>query len=397
MGESLIRLSTLAGGHPCSLRLVSTPIVKNSLKWSYFDPDVLPAWVAEMDFGLAPAVSRALHQAVDNGDAGYPSDEGMEATAIAATGFWSSRLGWSVDPSRVFAVPDVVEGLRRAITHLTKPGSAVILPTPAYYPFFGMVELADREFVQVESFVDGDGRYTVDLESVDRELANGAGSIVLCNPWNPTGRTFSSGELSALIDVVAGHGARVLSDEIHAPLVYNGSTHVAAASIAPDVVVTVTSASKAFNLPGLKCAQVVLTNDRDAEVWSEFFTLPKIGVGTFGLVSNAAAYAEGGDWLDDVMMRLEATRQLLGELMNTHLPGVRYRPPDGTYLAWLDFGGLGHEAPADHFLEHARVGLSEGSLFGLGGGGHVRLNFATSDDLLIEIIERLAAVFKPAG
>jgi cystathionine beta-lyase len=141
----------------------------------------------------------------------------------------------------------------------------------------------------------------------------------------------------------------------------------------------------------------VLTNDRDVDIWSEFFTLPKIGVGTFGLISNTAAYADGGDWLDDVMLRLTANRQLLGDLISTHMPEVRYRPPDGTYLAWLDFGELGHESPAEHFLEHARVGLSEGSLFGRGGIGHARLNFATSEDLLAEMVERVAAVLKPSG
>ena len=376
---------------------MSLPIVKNSLKWTYYDPDVLPAWVAEMDFGLAPAISKALHEAVDRGDTGYPSFDAMEATANAATEFWASRLGWSVDPSRVFAVPDVVDGIRRAIVHLTKPGSSVILPTPAYYPFFSMVKRADREFVQVSGLVDEAGRYALDLEAIDRELARGAGSVVLCNPWNPTGRSLAAEELSDLIEVVASHDGRILSDEIHAPLVYPGSTHIVAASIAPDVLVTVTSASKAFNLPGLKCAQVVLTNGRDAEIWSNYFTYPKIGVGAFGLFANAAAYTHGGEWLDTVMVRLESNRRVLGELIETHLPGVGYRPPEATYLAWLDFGRHGHAEPADHFLEHARVALNEGALFGAVGEGYARLNFATSEDLLTQMVERVSAVIEPFG
>ena len=376
-------MGTLAG--------VNSPIVKNSLKWTYYDPDVLPAWVAEMDFGLAPVVSQALHEAIDRGDTGYPSFDAMDATAAAAVDFWASRLDWRVDPSRVFAVPDVVEGTRRAIAHLTKPGSPVILPTPAYYPFFSMVEGADREYVQVPGLVDADGRYTLDIDAINREMARGAGSVVLCNPWNPTGRSFSVDELSVLVEVVASHDGRVLSDEIHAPLVYPGSTHVVAAAWAPDVLVTVSSASKAFNLPGLKCAQVVLTNDRDAEIWSEFFTLPKIGVGTLGLIANTAGYAEGGVWLDKVMVRLESNRRVLGELVDAQLPGVGYRPPEATYLAWLDFGPRGHVEPADHFLEHARVALNEGSLFGSGGDGYARLNFATSEDLLIQMVERVAS------
>ena len=374
---------------------MSLEIVKNSLKWGFYGEDVLPAWVAEMDFGLAPTVSQALHDAIDRGDTGYPSEHAMAETAVAATEFWAARLGWKVAPERVFAAPDVIEGILRAIFHLTEPGSSVLLPTPAYYPFFSMVERAGREFVEVPGLVDASGRYTLDLDAIDRAMTNGAGSIVLCNPWNPTGRSFLADEVSALIDVVASHGGRIISDEIHASLTYSESTHCVAASIAPEVLVTVSSASKAFNLPGLKCAQVVLTNDRDAEIWSEFFTLPKIGVGTFGLIANTAAYINGADWLDTVMLHLESNRRMLGDLIDAHLPDIGYRPPEATYLAWLDFSRLGHARPAHHYLEHARVALNEGGLFGQGGEGHARFNFATSEEIMTEMVERLASALNP--
>lgn len=377
--------------------MVTSAIVKNGLKWGFHDSDVLPAWVAEMDFGIAPSVAAALHDAVDRGDTGYFYPEALDSTAEAATQFWKRRLEWDVDPSRVFAVPDVVEGIRRAIIHLTRPGSDVLLPTPAYYPFFSMVERAGRSYVQIPSNVDESGRYTIDLAAVDRELSKGAGSIVISNPWNPTGRVFSEGELSDLIEIVGRHDARVVSDEIHAPLTYHGTKHLAASSLNPHVVITVTSASKAFNLPGLKCAQVVLTNDTDAELWSERFTFAEMGVGTFGLLANTVAYRDGDDWLEGVMGTLDSNRMLLAELLGSLMPRVAYRPPDATFLAWLDFGGYELDLPAVMILENCRVALTEGAQFGPGGGGRARLNFATSPSVLTELVERMAAVVKAAG
>ena len=362
------------------------------LKWTFHGEEVLPAWVAEMDFGLAPAVSDALHDAVDRADTGYLYPEAERRVAEAATAFWADRLGWRVAPERVFSAPDVVEGIGRAIVHLTAPGSPVVMPTPAYYPFFSMLERAGRSLAEVPSHTDEDGRYRLDIPRIEKAFREGAGSIVLCNPWNPTGRVLSADEVGDLIKVAASHGVRVISDEIHAALTYEGSDHVVAAALDPDTVVTVTSASKAWNLPGLKCAQVVLTNDEDVTTWTDYFTLEKVGVGTFGLIANAAAYADGRSWLDGVVARLESNRSLLGELVEAHLPDVGYSPPEATYLAWLDFRPYDLEDPAAHFLEHAQVAITEGSPFGMGGSGHARINFATHPGILTELVERMAAV-----
>lgn len=360
------------------------------LKWTGYDPDVLPAWVAEMDFGLAPAIAEALHTAVDRGNTGYFYPEVVDAAAYAATGFWSDRLDWEVDPSFVHPVPDVIEGIRRAIVHLTEPDSPVVLHTPVYFPFFSMVERAGRRIAGVPSPRDEDGRYHLDLEGVDKAFAAGAGSIVLCNPWNPTGRSFSRPEIVEVLDIARSHGARVITDEVHAPLTFSGATHVVAAVLDPELVVTVTSASKAWNLPGLKCAQVVLTNDDDRSIWGAYFTPDKVGVSTFGLIANAAAYAESRDWLDEVMVRLEANRRLLDDMMVELLPDVGYKSPEATYLAWLDFGAYGLEDPAEVLLEKARVALTSGPPFGEGGQGHARLNFATPAPVISEIVERIA-------
>ncbi len=363
-----------------------------SLKWTYFDDDVLAAWVAEMDFGLAPSITAALHDAVDRGDTAYLSLLKERAVADAAVTFWADRLDWKVPADRVFPVPDVVEGIRQAIVHLTAPGSAVALHTPAYHPFFSMVERAGRPLVEVPGRRGADGVYRIDVDGVDRAFGEGAGSLVLCNPWNPTGRSLSASEIEEVVAVAASHGGRIISDEIHAVLTYEGSEHVPAASVDPQTVVTVTSASKAWNLPGLKCAQVVLSNDADIAPWNDYFTLEKrVAVGTFGLIASEAAYDGGEVFLNEVMVRLEANRKLLGDLIATHLPDVGYTPPEATYLAWLDFRPYGLEMPAEFLLSHARVALSEGTPFGSGGDGHARINFATSPSILTEIVERIGA------
>jgi cystathionine beta-lyase len=378
--------------HPMSATTPSRAELRSNggLKWTYFEEDVLPAWVAEMDFGLAPAIASALHDAVDRGLTGYPYPSAEEATARAATGFWADRFGWSVDPSWVFAAPDVVEGARRAIVHLTRPGSPVVVHSPVYFPFYSMVERAGRDLIEVRCEPGADGRYSLNLDGIDRALDDGAGSIVLCNPWNPTGRVFSRDELTDLLEVVARHDARVIADEIHAPITYSGFAHTPIATLDPVRSVSVLSASKAWNLPGLKCAQVVLTNERDREVWSSYFTPDKVGVSTFGLVANEAAYSTGGDWFDMVLGRLAANRDLLGELIAAHLPGVRYHAPEGTYLAWLDMSAYGLGDPTAHCLEEARVAFTGGGPFGTGADQFVRFNFACDPDLITEMVERIA-------
>lgn len=364
-------------------------LTRPCLKWNYYEPDVLCAWVAEMDFGLAPAVSAALHEAVDAGDTGYPYPALEEAMAAAATGFWKRRFGVAIDADRVFPAPDVIEAGRRAIVHLTEPDSPVVLHPPVYFPFYSMVERAGREVIEVPSFEDSSGTYRIDTAGLDRAFAAGAGSVVLCNPWNPVGRSLSPDEIADVVEVAARHGARVISDEIHAPILYDGRRHTMAASLDPETVITITAASKAYNLPGLKCAQAVLTSERDVEIWESYFTPDKVGVGTFGLIASAAAYAQGEDWFDGVLGRLHHNRDLLARFVGERLPRVRMHFPEATFLAWLDFGDYGWEDPAEVMLEEARVALSGGLPFGPGGKGHARFNFATDEATLLAILERM--------
>jgi len=359
------------------------------LKWTFHDDDVLAAWVAEMDFGLAPAVGVALHDAIERGLTGYPYPEAEEATARAAVGFWANRFGWDVDSAWVFPVPDVIEGLRRAIVHLTRPGSPVVLHSPVYFPFFSMVERAGRDLIEARSSRDEEGRYTLNLDAIDRALDEGAGCVVLCNPWNPTGRVLSRAELSELVSMVAGHDARIISDEVHSPITYRDHDHLPVARLDPERVITVTSASKAWNLPGLKCAQVALTAADDREVWSSYYTPDKVGVGTLGLIANATAYEEGREWLTATMETLEGNRDLLAEMVAEHLPRAQHTPSEGTYLAWIDLSEYGLEDPGSFLLERGRVAVTGGEPFGTGASQFVRFNFATRPDVLVEMVRRM--------
>lgn len=387
------------GAGPDRARAVSSPGEYRrlgSLKWTSFDEDVLAAWVAEMDFGLAPAVSDALHYAVDRGLTAYPYPEIETETARAASRYWADTFDWRVEAGWVYPAPDVIEGLRRCIRHLTRPGSPVVLHTPVYFPFYSMVERADREIIEVPSTRGPDGRFHIDLDGIDRAFGDGAGSVVLCNPWNPTGRVLSAEEIASVIEIAGRHDARVFSDEVHGPITYE-TPHIPAAGIDADRVATVTAASKAWNLPGLKCAQVVLSNESDRKIWEDYFTPDKVGVGTLGLIAGSAAYERGRDWLDSVLEKLARNRALVSDLIAEKLPRVSMGPVEGTYLAWLDFSAYDLDDPAGFLLDTARVALTSGEPFGGGSSRFARFNFATDDETLVKVVERIADALDSRG
>lgn len=361
---------------------------RGTIKWNYFDPDVLALWVAEMDYPAPPVVRAVLQDAVDREEFGYPRLDGATGLPEATADWSADRYGWRIDPARVHVLPDVLKGVELAIENYSPAGSAVVLLTPAYMPFFEVPKIIDRPTVEVPMAV-ADGRFVLDLEAIDAAFAAGAGTLILCQPYNPLGRCFTVAELRALSQVVAKHGARVVSDEIHAPLVYAGN-HVPYASVSEDAAahtITQVSASKAWNLPGLKCAQLITSNDADEERWQQISMMKTHGASTMGIVSNLAAYRSGAAWLDATVGYLDKNRQLLGSLLQDHLPGVGYTMPEATYMAWLDFTALGLPVePAAFFLEHARVAMNPGVAFGANGAGCARLNFATTAGILEQAI-----------
>lgn len=367
---------------------------RNTIKWNLFAPDVLPLWIAEMDFPTAPAVLDAVRACVANEEFGYPPVG--EDTLPRATADWCRRrYGWHVEPEWVRVVPDVLKGMETVVNFLTRPVSPVVLPVPAYMPFFDVLRVTGRQRVEIPSPQADSGRYVLDLDALDAAFAGGAGSLILCNPNNPLGTAFTADELRAIVDIAARHGARVIADEIHAPLVYD-RPHVAAASVsdmAADTVVTLLSASKGWNLPGLMCAQVVLTNRRDIDEWDRINMLHKMGAATVGIRANIAAYESDGQWLGELLAYLRANRDHLARALPEAVPGLKINTPEATYMSWVDFRALDLPAePADYLLAKAKVALSPGIPFGASvGSGFARLNFATTRRILDRAIEAMAA------
>ncbi len=371
---------------------------RRTVKWSLYGPGVLAAWVAEMDFDVAPQIRQALLDAIEREDFGYVVADPSELTGACAE-FFSAAYGWEVPPTRIFPVADVLTGIAGALDQFVPATAPVIVPTPAYPPLFEIVELGGRRVEEVPLIDDavnqeGPGRQLLDLDAIDAAFAAGARALLLCNPHNPTGRVLAADELTGLAGVVERHEGRVVADEVHAPLVFPGHHHIPYATVsaaAAEHTVTVTSASKAWNIAGLKCAEVIMTNHADAARWRALPVFAVHGPTPLGIAASTAAYRDGGPWLDDLVRYLDGNRRLLGELVRAELPDIAYRAPEGTYLAWLDCSAVGVEDPAAFFLREARVAVSDGPPFRGGCPQHVRLNLATSRALLEQIVSALGA------
>ncbi|MFE5868523.1 MalY/PatB family protein [Streptomyces roseifaciens] len=364
---------------------------RTSAKWRTYPPDVLPLWVAEMDAMPAGAVTRALTGALALGDTGYPSGSGY---AEAWDSFARKRWGWDgVVPERAATVADVMRGSVEMLKLVTGPGDAVVVSPPVYPPFFGFVEHEDRRVVEAPLGEDGRLRASALEAGFRRATAGGRrAAYLLCNPHNPTGTVHTRAELAAVAELANAYGIRVVADEIHAPLVLPGAEYVPYLSVpGAEDAFCLLSASKAWNLAGLKAA-VAVAGPAAADDLARLPGIVGHGPSHLGVVAHTAALRDGGDWLDAVLPALDENRRLLGELLERHLPEIRYMRPEGTYLAWLDCRALGlGDDPAAVFLERGRVALSGGIPFGTGGAGHVRLNFAASPEVLTEAVRRMAA------
>jgi cystathionine beta-lyase len=360
---------------------------RRSSKWVEHPPDVLPAFVAEMDVALAPPVRDALVKAIELGDLGY-TEPGRVFESFAA--FAGRRLGWEPDPGRVRLVPDVMAGIVEVLRVLTAPGDDVVITPPVYPPFFGGILEAGRRLVEVP-LAGGE----LDLDALEAAFAGGARAFLLCNPHNPTGRVLERAVVEEVAALSARHDVLVIADEIHAPLALPGVTHTPFPALGESRSVTLTSASKAFNLAGLKCAFAVAGSEAVARELDRLPEEVRYRAGLLGVIASQAAFDHGDAWLDDLLAALDANRRRLAELLAEHLPGVGYLPPQASFLAWLDCRALGlGDDPAAAFLQRGRVALVAGADFGAPGRGHARLNIGTSEALLSEAVRRMAAASK---
>jgi len=363
-----------------------------TMKWTRM-PGHLAAFVAEMDFGTAPAVTQALRDSTDKSLWGYLPPAVAKEMSDATSEFLARRYGWEVPSTRIYPTADVLSAYDFVMERFTKPGTPVILPTPAYMPFLTLTPMRGREIIQVPMIEGDGGLWEMDLEGITTAFDKGAHLLILCNPHNPLGRVYSRAELLALADVVEAESGMVFSDEIHAPITFGEHSHIPYASLTETTAahtLTATSASKAWNIPGLKCAQLIVSNDEHQRSIKDIAFLVSHGAATPGVAANTAAYREGGAWLEDVLGYIDINRSLLRDLLAQHLPEFTYREPEGSYIAWLDARGLpdiaGDRTWAQFFSEEARVGLTDGALCGEAGVGHLRLMLSTPHHILEKIV-----------
>lgn len=358
---------------------------RTSAKWDHQPADVIPMWVAEMDSTLAEPIADALHAAVARSDTGYAS-HGSDLTA-AFTDFAYRRWNWTVqDP--VLPFTDVGVAITETLRRLCKPGDRVIITTPVYPSFFDYIDAVHADAIEVPLLdIPSGGR--LDIDGLEEAMRAGGSVLLLSNPHNPTGTVHSREELAQVAKYAAQHNVRVISDEIHAPLIMNGARFTPYLDVGDAAALAVHSASKAWNIAGLKCGLAIGASlpDYGAERgWS---------VGHFGVIASIAAYRDGEPWLDRLVSELEHNTEVTAASLSKHLPTISYNPGKASYFAWLDCRQLrlAYE-PATFFLEKAKVKLSNGKSFGSGGAGWVRMNIGTSPAAIEHAIDRMALALR---
>ena len=364
---------------------------RTSAKWRFFEPDVLPLWVAEMDVPLAECVIEAVERAMREGDTGYPANNPY---GEAHADFAAERFGWNLDPSFSYAITDVMSGVDDLINTLSEPGAPVVTTPPVYGPFDQHVKRLGRP--QIFAQLNDAGR--LDMASLEEAFGQvktlGKGGVfLLSNPHNPTGVSHTRDELQLAVELANRFGVRIVSDEIHASLQMPGHTFTPILTLdGAEDAFAVTSASKAFNLAGIKAA-LVIAGSSQKETMTRMKANNVAWTSHLGVIAHTAAYRGGGQWLDAVLAGLDSNRRFFAEQVATLMPEAKFLVPEATYLGWLDLRGYDVPAdPAPLLREKGRVAFSPAEFFGLGSEGHVRVNLATNHAILREAAERTAAV-----
>jgi cystathionine beta-lyase len=362
----------------------------DSAKWCHYAEDVLPLWVADMDFAAPEPVLRALQERVAHGIFGYggPPDGLREVIQERLARLY----GWRVEAEEIFFVPGVVTGFNLACRAAGSLGDEVLVETPVYPPML-TAPLNQGRICRAVPLVEGRGRYEHDFDSFERAITERTALFLLCSPHNPVGRVFEAAELERLAEVCLRHDVLICSDEIHCDVVYRGHRHVPIASLSPEVAahtITLFAPSKTFNIAGLCCSVGVVQNP-DLRARLEQARAGLVAdVSVLGYTAGLAAYRDGQAWLDGLLEYLEGNRDTVVEYVAAHLPGITCQRPEGTFLAWLDCRGLPLPGgPYRFFLERARVALGDGVPFGAEGEGFVRLNFGCPRATLLEALERM--------
>jgi cystathionine beta-lyase len=368
----------------------------DSIKWRKYDPDVLPMWVADMDFLSPRPVIQALRERVEQGIFGYPQEPPELKEVIVKR--LAERYAWEVQPEDLILLPGVVKGFNLACHALADPGEGALIQTPVYFPFLeapGNAGLARQEMelsYNPELGTNGQA-YSMDPEAFEAAITPETRLFILCNPHNPIGRVYQREELEKMAQACLRHKLVICSDEIHCDLIYSGCQHIPIATLDPEIAqntITLMAPSKTFNLPGLQCSVAIIQNPELRKKFDQARKGLVSWVNTMGMIAALAAYRDGGDWLDQILVYLESNRDYLYEYVRTELPGLRMKKPEGTYLAWLDCRQASIEGnPYEFFLERGRVALNDGATFGRGGEGFVRLNFGCPRATLTQALDRM--------
>jgi cysteine-S-conjugate beta-lyase len=382
-------------GHPWDELGPDHFLAQGSLKWTTHK-DTTPAFVAEMDFPVADVIVDALRDNLHAQRFGYLPEHLATTLSTTVQDFVNREFSWQVPESRIYPVADVLVAYDAVLQELVAPGAPVIVPTPAYMPFLSLTPLRGHPVIEVP-FVRVGERWVFDLERIEKEFQAGAGMMILCNPHNPLGLVHTKEELLALADVIDRVGGLVFSDEIHSPLVFDGH-HIPYASLNEQTkhhTVTAISASKAWNLAGLKCAQLIVTSDQHHEALLPKKFMISHGASTPGVEASIAAYREGGPWLAEAKKYIHHNIELATARLRSAFGENSFTPPQGTYIGWIDLRDVdprGHESVADFLLHEARIALTDGAKCGEVGRGHVRIILATTTPILEGILDSLISV-----
>lgn len=362
-----------------------------SEKWRAFDPEILPMPFAVMDYELAAPIKATLTSLIENSDAGYLGKIPELPEGLAH--FAKARWGWDINPSQVKIAPDVGVGVIEIARLITKPGDKILINTPVYYNFYNWISELHCTLVDAP-LKENNLRYELDFAAIEASYATGVKVHILCNPHNPVGALFTKSELAELAELAKKYGVLIASDEIHAPLVYRENTFTPfldASETAREVGIAFLSATKAFNIAGLKCAQIVAQSDQMLKITERLPLAVHSRASLFGAVASSVAYKECGPWLDAVIVELDSSRKYLKGLIDNTKLNIKYREPDASYFGWLDLRELHLEGDiANRFISEGKIAVAPGNYYGPSGTGFIRINFATSRELITEAVTRIA-------
>jgi len=371
--------------------LVVNRLKTHSVKWDTYPPDVLPMWIADLDFKAPPSVLKILEEKINHGIFGYESDFLILKQVFAA---WvKEHYSWDIREEEIMFIPEVVTGLNLIAQSLGHPGESLIIQPPVYPPFFKVASYAQMQTIESNMVESAEGFYALDFQELESAVTPRTKFLILCSPHNPVGRVFSREELITLADICVRKNLLIISDEIHCDLLFDGRKHIPIASISEDIAqqtITLMAPSKTFNLAGLKCSFMIVKNP---SLRSQIEEGRRGLVGCPSLLSMEAAYAayaDGSGWLQQLIAYLQENRDFLVSFLHEEIPSIRVFPPEGTYLAWLDCRKLDEKCnPYEFFLEKAKIAFNDGRAFGNQGKGFVRMNFGCPRSTLEQALERM--------